>query len=303
MAVAMARHGGIGVIHRNMSIADQAAEVQKVKRSQSGMITDPVTLPPTALLHDAEALMHQFKFSGVPITDPDGRLVGHPHQPRHPVLCRGRLRPTGVRLHDRRRSGHGPGRHVARHRQGRAAAASDREAPAGRRRRSARRADHGEGHPEAPRLPERLTRLTRPSALCRRHRGRCRHRGTRRGAGGDGRRCRVDRHRPRAFGERGEGDRAHQGFVAEPAGHRRQRRHRGGRRHARSCGRRCGQGRRRRRVDLHDPRRVRCRHAPALRRVVRLADAASSSTSRSSPTAGSRSPATSSRRSSPAPRP
>ena len=76
MAVAMARHGGIGVIHRNMSIADQAAEVQKVKRSQSGMITDPVTLPPTALLQDAEDLMHQFKFSGVPITDPDGRLVG-----------------------------------------------------------------------------------------------------------------------------------------------------------------------------------------------------------------------------------
>ena len=76
MAIAMARHGGIGVIHRNMSIADQAAEVQKVKRSQSGMITDPVTLPPTALLHEAEALMHKFKFSGVPITDDDGHLVG-----------------------------------------------------------------------------------------------------------------------------------------------------------------------------------------------------------------------------------
>jgi IMP dehydrogenase len=76
MAVAMARHGGIGVIHRNMSIADQASEVQKVKRSQSGMITDPVTLPPTALLHDAEALMHKFKFSGVPITDDDGHLLG-----------------------------------------------------------------------------------------------------------------------------------------------------------------------------------------------------------------------------------
>ena len=76
MAVAMARHGGIGVIHRNMSVEDQAAEVQKVKRSQSGMITDPVTLPPSALLHEAEALMNRFKFSGVPITDPDGRLVG-----------------------------------------------------------------------------------------------------------------------------------------------------------------------------------------------------------------------------------
>ncbi|MBT5276104.1 IMP dehydrogenase [Ilumatobacter sp.] len=76
MAIAMARYGGIGVIHRNMSIADQASEVQKVKRSQSGMITDPVTLPPTALLHEAEALMNRFKFSGVPITDDEGHLVG-----------------------------------------------------------------------------------------------------------------------------------------------------------------------------------------------------------------------------------
>ncbi|MBC8793788.1 MAG: IMP dehydrogenase, partial [Tagaea sp. CACIAM 22H2] len=72
----IAREGGIGVIHRNMAIADQAAEVQKVKRSQSGMITDPVTLHADATLHDAEALMHRFKFSGVPITDDGGRLVG-----------------------------------------------------------------------------------------------------------------------------------------------------------------------------------------------------------------------------------
>jgi IMP dehydrogenase len=76
MAIAMARQGGIGVIHRNLTIEDQAAEVQKVKRSQSGMITDPVTLPPSATLHEAEELMHRFKFSGVPITDHDGRLVG-----------------------------------------------------------------------------------------------------------------------------------------------------------------------------------------------------------------------------------
>ncbi len=76
MAIAMAREGGIGVIHRNLSIADQAAEVQKVKRSQSGMITDPVTLPPTATLADAEELMSRFKFSGMPITDADNRLVG-----------------------------------------------------------------------------------------------------------------------------------------------------------------------------------------------------------------------------------
>ncbi len=76
MAIALAREGGIGVIHRNMTIADQAAEVQKVKRSQSGMISDPITLPPSATLADAEVLMNQFKISGVPITDPQGRLVG-----------------------------------------------------------------------------------------------------------------------------------------------------------------------------------------------------------------------------------
>ena len=76
MAIAMARQGGIGVIHRNLTIDAQAAEVQKVKRSQSGMITDPVTLGPDALLHEAEALMQRFRFSGVPITDADERLVG-----------------------------------------------------------------------------------------------------------------------------------------------------------------------------------------------------------------------------------
>jgi IMP dehydrogenase len=76
MAIAMARHGGIGVIHRNLTIEAQAAEVQKVKRSQSGMITDPVTLRKEAKLFEAEELMNRFKFSGVPITDADGRLVG-----------------------------------------------------------------------------------------------------------------------------------------------------------------------------------------------------------------------------------
>ena len=76
LAIAIARVGGIGVIHRNLSIAEQAAEVQKVKRSQSGMITDPVTLHAGATLHDAEALMNRFRFSGMPITDDAGRLVG-----------------------------------------------------------------------------------------------------------------------------------------------------------------------------------------------------------------------------------
>ena len=76
MAIAMAREGGIGVIHRNLSVESQAAEVERVKRSQSGMITDPITLPATAILADADALMARFHISGVPITDDRGKLVG-----------------------------------------------------------------------------------------------------------------------------------------------------------------------------------------------------------------------------------
>lgn len=76
MAIAMARAGGLGVIHRNMDLERQASEVQRVKRSQSGMISDPVTLPPHASIADAEALMARYRFSGVPITDEHQRLVG-----------------------------------------------------------------------------------------------------------------------------------------------------------------------------------------------------------------------------------
>jgi IMP dehydrogenase len=76
LAIAIARNGGMGVIHRNLSIEDQALEVRRVKRSQSGMITDPVTLPPTGSLEEAEQLMNRYSFSGVPITDASGTLVG-----------------------------------------------------------------------------------------------------------------------------------------------------------------------------------------------------------------------------------
>ena len=76
MAIALAREGGIGVLHRNLDIDAQAAEVRRVKRSQSGMITDPVTLSPTATVADAETLMASYRFSGVPITDDEGLLVG-----------------------------------------------------------------------------------------------------------------------------------------------------------------------------------------------------------------------------------
>ena len=76
MAIAMARAGGIGVIHRNLTIADQAEQVQRVKRSQSGMITDPVTLGPDATLADAEAIMARFHISGVAVVEDGDRLVG-----------------------------------------------------------------------------------------------------------------------------------------------------------------------------------------------------------------------------------
>jgi len=75
LAIALARQGGLGVIHRNFSPADQAAEVDKVKRSEAGMIVDPITLPPEATLAEAETIMSRYHISGVPITD-NGRLVG-----------------------------------------------------------------------------------------------------------------------------------------------------------------------------------------------------------------------------------
>src|SRR4051794_3430672 len=76
LAIALAREGGLGIVHRNLSIEDQVAEIDKVKRSEAGMIVEPVTLPPTALVADALELRARYKVSGIPITDEDDRLVG-----------------------------------------------------------------------------------------------------------------------------------------------------------------------------------------------------------------------------------
>ena len=76
MAIALAREGGIGVLHRNLSIEDQVAEVDKVKRSEAGMIVEPVTLPPEASISEALELMARYHISGVPITDGAGKLLG-----------------------------------------------------------------------------------------------------------------------------------------------------------------------------------------------------------------------------------
>jgi IMP dehydrogenase len=76
MAISMAREGGLGVLHRNLSIEDQAAQVEIVKRSEAGMVTDPVTCRPDATLREADALCAKFRISGVPVTDGEGHLVG-----------------------------------------------------------------------------------------------------------------------------------------------------------------------------------------------------------------------------------
>ena len=79
LAIAMAQQGGLGVIHKNLSIAEQASEVDRVKRSESGMIVDPITLSPTNRIYEALELMRKYRISGVPITEDgskEGRLVG-----------------------------------------------------------------------------------------------------------------------------------------------------------------------------------------------------------------------------------
>ena len=76
MAIAMARQGGLGIVHRNLSVEDQAAQVDKVKRSESGMITNPVTTTVEATVADVDALCGQFRVSGLPVIDANGLLVG-----------------------------------------------------------------------------------------------------------------------------------------------------------------------------------------------------------------------------------
>ncbi|MEO2065707.1 MAG: IMP dehydrogenase [Desulfurobacteriaceae bacterium] len=76
LAIAIAREGGIGIIHKNMTIEEQAEEVDRVKRSESGMIVKPVTVKPEQTIAEAEALMRKYKISGLPVVDDEGKLVG-----------------------------------------------------------------------------------------------------------------------------------------------------------------------------------------------------------------------------------
>ena len=105
MAIAIAREGGIGVIHKNMSIDTQAEQVDMVKRSENGVITNPFSLGADNTLGDADALMAKFRISGVPIVDGDGKLIG--------IITNRDMKfdghvPPHRRGHDLRRSHHRP---------------------------------------------------------------------------------------------------------------------------------------------------------------------------------------------------
>src|SRR3546814_2932922 len=76
MAILMAQIGGIGVLHRNLTVEEQAAAVRQVKRFESGMIVNPITITPDAPLSFATALMDQHRISGIPVVEPGGKLVG-----------------------------------------------------------------------------------------------------------------------------------------------------------------------------------------------------------------------------------
>ncbi|MDA4833150.1 IMP dehydrogenase, partial [Enterobacter hormaechei] len=76
MAIVMAQLGGIGVLHRNLTIEEQVAAVRQVKRFESGMVVNPITIAPTATLAEAQALMANHRISGIPVVEADGKLVG-----------------------------------------------------------------------------------------------------------------------------------------------------------------------------------------------------------------------------------
>ena len=107
MAIAIAQEGGIGVLHKNMSISDQAAEVRRVKRSESGMITDPITLLEDALVEDALKIMSENKIGGIPVVNAHGKLVGiitnrdlrferNPKRPLAEIMTRENLITTNI---------------------------------------------------------------------------------------------------------------------------------------------------------------------------------------------------------------
>ncbi len=298
LAIAMAQEGGLGIVHKNMPPARQAAEVAKVKRFESGVVKDPLTIPPTMSVRDVLALKRAHRFSGLP--GRRGAQGGrHRHQPRPPL--RDEPRPAGQRDHDQgRQARHRARRGRPRARQ-RAHAPAPARARAGRQpRRRAQGSRHREGHPEVDRAPARVQGRARAPAGRRRDRRRGGQRGARRGArrgrcrrhrGRHGARTLAGRPRPRAVGEEA---------LPAGAGDRRQRRDGDRREGARRPRRRRRQGRHRARLDLHDADRRGRRRAADLGDPERARGRREGRAFRSSPTAASAIRATSPRRSPPA---
>ena len=154
MAIAVAREGGIGIIHKNMTMDEQASEVDKVKRSEHGVIVDPFSLSPEHTLNDAEELMAKYKISGVPITRQD-KLVGiltnrdlkfetDYTKPIGECMTQENLitAPAGGQRDDQGESGHSPGGGPPGGGQGHSSAAQNRKAPHCGCQRLSERPDH-----------------------------------------------------------------------------------------------------------------------------------------------------------------
>ena len=167
LAIALAQQGGIGVIHRNLTVELQTLEVEKVKRSANGVIFDPITLTPDATAGQARGLMRDHKISGMPVLARDGKVVG--------ILTHRDLRffdlarPSGERGHDPRPGDCSQGHH---HRAGpgHPAPSQGGKADPARLQRPAGRPDHHEGHPPHGGVPPGGARRARPLAGGRRDR-------------------------------------------------------------------------------------------------------------------------------------
>ena len=161
-AICMAQNGGIGIVHKNLSVSAQAGEIDKVKRSESGMIVDPITMHPEQRIYEALEVMARYKISGVP-GDPRGQGRRHPHQSR-PAL-RSRHAPRNFERDDDGEPRHRPAWYHPGASQGAAPRPSDRKAPGGGRVRRSLRADHDQGHREERALPQRFEGHDGPLAV------------------------------------------------------------------------------------------------------------------------------------------
>ena len=198
-AIAMAQEGGLGVIHRNLPVADQALEVEKVKKSESGMIVDPVTVSPELLIAEALEIMQRFHISGLPVTR-EGKLVGI--LTNRDLRFEKRLDRTRGRRDDARAPRHRPAGDHSRRSEGDPAPLSHREAARRRRPRQPARPHHREGHREGHPLPQRGQGRSRPPAGGRRDRDGSRPRGARRSARAGGRRRPGHRYGTRPYASR-----------------------------------------------------------------------------------------------------